>query len=180
MQAGWMLNRNEYPTLPLGSSLAPLPEPVPCSKCQQAFYCGPKCKNLAWQEHHEVLCPNSGASAANFKTHAATEADRLQLAAQVIVSLVLKVRRQGMTWEEANRPFSMFARTSWVELISRQVDDPVQREHSKMQLKAMLTVSLRLLCSAITEALPTDSPVNDSTGKFVAPTNASLSSLQHR
>jgi hypothetical protein len=166
MQASWILNRNEFPTLPLGSSLQKLPEPIPCQKCQQAFYCSTKCKSLAWQEHHEILCV-AGRAASLFKAHAATEADRFQLAAQLVVSLVLKVRRNAITWEEANRPFSLFARTSWIELNSQQVDDIKQKEVTKAQLRANLTVSHKLLCNTIAEVLPTDSPVSDKTNKFV-------------
>jgi hypothetical protein len=125
--------------------------PVFCPDCETFPYCSTKCRQLAWNDHHRILCPKANSRALSFYQHAQTEGvDRFLLAGQIVASLALKIE-SGSTFEEAWRPYSQLVNSAWTDILSNRAESGSNIVH---QIRASMSVSLNLLIRSIQEALP--------------------------
>ncbi|CEG40946.1 Predicted histone tail methylase containing SET domain [Plasmopara halstedii] len=89
-----------------------------------ALYCSNTCKDIAYVQHHALLCPRTEErenAMGQFLNHTLVTNEIFQLAAKVIAKiLLLFIATQNMT--QARQPVDMFCKLPWWEVITSEDD----------------------------------------------------------
>lgn len=103
-------------------------EPIPCPYCNHVFYCSEKCRQSAWDQYHEVMCPGSAVGPDDpyilFEKHAFKYCDNFFLLEKMLAIIIQQTRKLNGDTNAAWSPWRFFLKTSWIDLMCEQMARP--------------------------------------------------------